>query len=110
MNKREEFLKLLENNPIIERYKKLEAVINKDNELKNKIQNLKNIQKQLVNAKEYNKHKMIEMYENKYDMLYNEISEIPLLSEYLALQSDINELLQDVQEIIQVGIETSFFE
>lgn len=110
MNKRHEFLELLRNNPMVIRYKKLEEVINKDETLKTAIKNLKDIQKQLVNAREYNKPEMVKRYQNHYDMLYNQISEIPLISEYLALQSDINNMLQDVQDIIQNGIEDKFFE
>lgn len=108
MSEKDKLIQLIEENEEIKRYKKIEKLMNEHKEIKVKIQQLKAIQKQLVNAKEIGKTEAIKVFQEKFDLLYQEIEEFPLMSEYLALQSDINAMLQEVQDIIQDGIELDF--
>ena len=55
-----------------------------------------------MNAKEIQKQKSIE--QALYDELLEEIETYPLMSDYLALQGDINEMIQAIAEIIEDGI------
>ena len=108
MTERDKFIKMIEEDPIIQRYQKIESIINENKEVKEKINQLKNIQKQLVNAKEIGKVEAIKSFQQRFDKLYEEIEDYPLMAEYLALQSNINDMLIEVQEIIEQGIEHDF--
>lgn len=108
MSEREKLIQMIKENEEIIRYKKIEKLINEHKEIKTKIQQLKAIQKQLVNAKEIGKVEAVHTFQQKFDALYQEIEEFPLMSEYMALQSDINDMLQAIQDIIQDGIEMDF--
>lgn len=108
MTEREKLIQMVLENESIARYKRIEQLINDNKELKNKIGELKNIQKQLVNAKEIGKTEAISTFQKRYDSLLESIEEYPLMSDYLALQSEINEMLQTIVSIIEDGIEKDF--
>ena len=104
MSEKEKLIKLIENNEVIQRYKKIESIVNKDKILKRKINQLKTIQKQLINAKEISKTNAIEKFQSEYDKLLEEIEEYPLMAEYLDLQEEINQVIKDVIGIIETTI------
>ena len=108
MSEKEKLLQMIKDHPSIVRYKKIEEIINNHKELKAKFNELKAVQKQLVNAKENGKTQAIEAFQAKFDQLYETIESYPLMSEYLALQSDINEMIQSIVKIIEEGIEKDF--
>lgn len=104
MTEQEKLIQMVKENESVKRYKKLEEVINKNTELKSKIGQLKTIQKQLINAQKIEKTKTIQHFQTQYDQLLEEIESYPLMSDYLALQSDINEMIQHITKIIEDGI------
>lgn len=104
MNEKGKLILMVKENEAVKRYKKLEKVINNNKELKNKINQLKTIQKQLINAKEIKRINAIEHFQIQYDQLLEEIETYPLMSDYLALQSDINDMVQNITKIIEDGI------
>jgi cell fate (sporulation/competence/biofilm development) regulator YmcA (YheA/YmcA/DUF963 family) len=108
MSEKEKLILMLKENEDIKRYQRLEKLINSNKELKSKMGELKSIQKQLVNAKHIGKTQAIESFQNRYDELYQSLLDYPLMSDYMALQSDINELLQSIVAIIEEGIEKDF--
>jgi cell fate (sporulation/competence/biofilm development) regulator YmcA (YheA/YmcA/DUF963 family) len=108
MTEKEKLIQMILENEDIKRYKRIEKIINDNKDLKSKIGDLKSIQKQLVNAKEINKTEAIKTFEARYQERLEEIESYPLMSDYLALQSDINEMLQAIQDILQNGIESDF--
>ncbi len=108
MTEKEKMIQMILENESIARYRRIEQLINDNKELKGKIGELKNIQKQLVNAKEIGKTEAVQSFQKRYDDLLESIEEYPLMSDYLALQSDINEMLQTVVSIIEDGIEKDF--
>ncbi len=108
MTEKEKLIQMILENEDIKRYKRIEKIINDNKELKTKIGALKSVQKQLVNAKEIQKPEAILAFEARYQVLLDEIESYPLMSDYLALQGDINEMLQAIQDIIQNGIENDF--
>ncbi len=101
MSEKENLLKLIEENESVQRYKQIEKVINKDKTLKLKINQLKSVQKQLINAKEINKTQAIKKFQEEHDQLLEEIESFPLMAEYLELQDEINQMLKTVVEIIE---------
>lgn len=108
MSEKEKLIQMIKEDENIIRYRKIENLINEHKVIKSKIQQLKAIQKQLVNAKEIGKTEAVQVFQQKFDALYQEIEDFPLMSEYLALQGDINDMLQTIQDIIQDGIESDF--
>lgn len=97
-------LKMIEEDQSIQRYKQLEAIIMKDKKLKTEIQQLKVIQKQMVNAEHIGKTEAHKQFKSTYETRLEALYDHPLLSEYLALQSDINHLLQEIAGILEDGI------
>ena len=108
MTEKEKMIEMILKNEEIQRYKRIEKVINNNKQLKAKVNQLKAVQKQLINAKQIEKTQAIIEFENRYNALLNEIESYPLMSDYMALQGDINEMLQQVQMIIEEGIEKDF--
>lgn len=105
MNEKEKFKALIASNPSIKRYQAIEKLINENKTLKQKMNQLKAVQKQLVNAKHIDKKEAVATYEQTYQQLYEEIQNFPLMSEYLDLQEEINDMLQAVADIIEQGFE-----
>jgi len=105
MNEKEKLIQMIENNEDIQRYKRIEKQINENKDIKQKINQLKSIQKQLVNAKHIGKQEAVKQFQSRYDELLEEIENYPLMSEYMALQSDINDMIQSIIDIIEQGIE-----
>lgn len=108
MSEKDKLIEMIETHPDIIRYKKIEKLINEHQELKDKFNELKAIQKQLVNAKQIQKKEAILYFEKQYQELLDTIENYPLMSEYLALQNDINDMLQEITKIIEEGIEEDF--
>ena len=104
MTEKEKLLSMIENDPVIQRYKLLEKKMNQSKEIKRNINQLKAIQKQLINARHIGKAEAVKQFENAYDGLLKEIEDYPLMAEYLSLQDEINDMLQTVLEIIDDGL------
>lgn len=86
------------------RYKELEKIVNSNKKLKKLLRDLKLIQKQIVHARALSKNNALKELEKNYDIKMNEIVEYPLLSEYLMLQTEINQFLSDFTNIVEKGI------
>lgn len=110
MIEQNKLIELIKQSKTILRYKKLEQLINSHEELIKKLKKLKNIQKQMVNAQTLGKSKTYEQYNKEYQILYQEVEEFPHVNEYLALQSEINNLLLFISETIENGINKSLNE
>jgi cell fate (sporulation/competence/biofilm development) regulator YmcA (YheA/YmcA/DUF963 family) len=105
MTEKEKLIEMLSNDLEIKRYKRIETIMNDQKELKKKMNQLKSLQKQLVNAKQIEKTEAIKQFQKQYDEQLEEIENYPLMSEYLALQSEINMMIQSIVDIIEEGIE-----
>jgi len=104
MIEQEKLLKMLQEDETVIQYLKLEKLINENKELRQKINDLKALQKKLVNAKEFDSKEQVLKFELKYQKLLNEVELYPLMSQYLSLQADVNEMLQNLGEIIEQGL------
>jgi cell fate (sporulation/competence/biofilm development) regulator YmcA (YheA/YmcA/DUF963 family) len=104
LTEKEKLIEMIKNNETIKRYQAIEKVLNANEDLKSKINKLKTIQKQLINAKEINKQETIKHYDALYNELLAEIEAYPLMSDYLALQGDINDMIQHITQIIEEGV------
>ena len=98
MNKlKEEFL----NTDLVKRIQSLEKIIDNNPTLNEKLNSLKELQKKMVNAKEFNQINQYKAYKEEYDKLYSEILEFPFVEEYLELLEQANNILLDICYIIE---------
>ena len=96
-NLKEEFL----NTELVKRIHSLEKYIDNNEELNFKLNELKNIQKKMINAKEFNQINQYKVYKEEYENLYNEVLEFPFVEEYLELLDEANNKLLDICYIIE---------
>ena len=98
MNKlKEEFL----NTDLVKRIQSLEKIIDNNPTLNEKLNSLRNLQKKMINAKEFNQINQYKAYKEEYDKLYAEILEFPFVEEYLELLEQANNILLDICYIIE---------
>lgn len=90
--------------PLVQRIHELEGYIDSNKKLNESIKQLKDLQKQMVHAKEYHQPNQYQEYKKEYDSLYNEILDIPFIEEYLDLLDEANQLLLDIANHIQTKI------
>ena len=98
MNKlKEEFL----NTDLVKRIHRLEKIIYNNPTLNDKLSSLKDLQKKIVNAKEFNQINQYKAYKEEYESLYEEVLEFPFVEEYLDLLEQANNTLLDICYIIE---------
>lgn len=92
----------------VKRYKELEKVINNNKEISKKMDELKDIQKQIIHAEKLMKKELLDKLNQQYDTLTNEIHNYPLMAEYMDLQVEINDFLQNFKMILENGLDGDF--
>ncbi len=95
-----ELMDLISEQEEVKRYKLIEKALDQNDLVKNKIENFKNLQKKMAIYESSHDKVPIEMSQ-KYDQLFNDLLDIPIYNEYLALQEEINDLLQQITSIIE---------
>jgi cell fate (sporulation/competence/biofilm development) regulator YmcA (YheA/YmcA/DUF963 family) len=106
MNERNKLIEMIQSDESVKRYLKIEKIVNENPIIKSKMENLKSIQKQMINARELGKHKAFQVFQEKYQILLEEIQNEPIMLEYFPLQSEINQLLDNIFHIIEEGLTT----
>ena len=81
-------------------FKRAEEKIHQNEKVRTLINELKSLQKQAVNLQHYGKHEALKRVEAKIDAIYEELSQIPIVSEFQQSQADVNDLLQLVASTI----------
>ncbi len=104
MTEIDKLLELIEHDPVVIRYREIEEKMNKSKDVKRQIAKLKAVQKQLINARHIGKTEAIKQFEKDYDERLSQIEDFPLMAEYLTLQTEINDMLQSVLQIIEDGL------
>lgn len=86
--------------PEVQRIHELEQVLMKNETLQHLNSSLKQIQQQMVNAKEFHQEKQYILYKEKYDEIYEQLLDYPFVEEYLDLLQQVHsELLMVTQQI-----------
>lgn len=88
----------------VQRLKALEGVLDKNPQLQSLISNLKEKQKQMVNAKEFHQPNQYAIYKKEYDDLYAQILDFPFVEEYLEVLENINSTLKNITGTIETII------
>lgn len=100
----------IKNDPNLKRYQELEKLFNSNKAIQTQMYRLKQLQKQLVNAKHIEKHKLTDKLESEYQMLLQNLYEIPLMEEYLELQAYFNEVMKSITDVLENEINAGFNE
>ena len=88
------------NIPEVIRLKELKNYIESNEKIINKFDEIKNVQKQIVNAKEFNQINQLKVYEDEYKRLNQELLDIPFVEEYLELMNYVDQMINSfVQEV-----------
>ncbi|HEY8365057.1 MAG TPA: YlbF family regulator [Haloplasmataceae bacterium] len=95
-----ELIGLIENEEAVKRYKEIEKALQDNEYVKSKLEEFRKWQRKMV-IYEASGNKISDEINEKYDKLYNELLEIPILNEYLNLQQEINEMLHTITGIIE---------
>lgn len=90
----------INNDEDIKRLHELESIIDNDFELKSKFSRLKEVQKELVNARYYKKDNTRAL-EKELSSLKEEIKDLPLVSEYTDLLDIAYNILLDIKDILE---------
>jgi cell fate (sporulation/competence/biofilm development) regulator YmcA (YheA/YmcA/DUF963 family) len=98
--KANEVAKMISETEEVEFFKQAEQKINENEKVQKIIAEIKALQKQAVNYKQYNKPEALKKTENKIDALNNELDELPIVQEFKQSQVDVNGMLQLVAATI----------
>ncbi|MBM7540644.1 YlbF family regulator [Amphibacillus cookii] len=80
----------------VERYKALEERLNANQKVKDKINQIKALQKQAVNLQAYEKHEAVKQIDQQIDAIQAEIDAIPIVAEFKTSQVIVNDVLQSL--------------
>lgn len=91
----------------IRRLHKLEVYIDKNEDIKNKLEEIKNVQKQMVNCTYYHKPNAKKEYEEKLRQLKQQLKDIPFVEEYIDLLNEAYYILLNITSTIESEINNS---
>lgn len=89
---------------LVKRLQALEKVLDQNEVLRQYIDNLKQKQKQMVHAKEFNQQRQYQVYYEEYQNIYHQILEFPFVEEYIALLEEVNDILLTISGCIETTI------
>jgi cell fate (sporulation/competence/biofilm development) regulator YmcA (YheA/YmcA/DUF963 family) len=98
-----ELMTLLSNEEAIKRYKSIEKALFTNDYVKNKIENFRKLQKRMAIYESKTQKIPLEIQE-RYELLFNELQDIPIYNEYITLQAELNDLIQLITNIIETEI------
>ena len=105
MNSKDKLIEYFNSLEEVKRIKELEGYIDNNKDIKNKFNELKDLQKKLVNAKEYNQINQYNVYLKDYNNLKKELLDLPFVEEYLELLDYVNNMLNYLTKSIELDID-----
>jgi cell fate (sporulation/competence/biofilm development) regulator YmcA (YheA/YmcA/DUF963 family) len=84
----------------VEFFKKAEAKIHENQNVREKMASLKSLQKQAVNFQSYGKERAYHLTEEKIKQIEAELDDMPIVDQFKEAQGQVNELLQMVSHAI----------
>ena len=110
VEKAKEIAHMIANTEEVEFFKKVEAQINENQKVREKIASLKTLQKQAVNFQSLGKEKALAMIEGKIDKIEEEIDDVPVVQQFKQSQVEVNYLLQLVSNTIANNVTNEIIE
>jgi len=93
------------NIPEVIRLKELKNYIESNEKIINKFDEIKNVQKQIVNAREFNQINQLKVYEDDYKRLNQELLDIPFVEEYLELMNYVDQMIKSFVKEVEYQID-----
>ncbi|MBQ6784059.1 MAG: YlbF family regulator [Acholeplasmatales bacterium] len=93
------------NIPEVIRLKELKNYIESNEKIINKFDEIKNVQKQLVNAREFNQINQLKVFEDEYKRLNQELLDIPFVEEYLELMNYVDQMINSFVKEVEYQID-----
>ncbi len=90
---------------VVKKFKRLETLVDKNNEYPNKMKELFDLQKQIVNSKHLDLEENFLLLTNKYNKLKENLESDVLISLYLNTLEEVSEILNIITNIISKKIE-----
>lgn len=100
VNEAKQLGKMMGETEQVEFFKKAEAKIHENKDVREKMASLKSLQKQAVNFQNYGKERAYQMTEEKIKKVEAELDEMPIVNQFKESQGQVNELLQMVSHAI----------
>ena len=91
--------------PEVIRLKELKNYIESNEKIINKFDEIKNVQKQIVNAREFNQINQLKVYEDEYKRLNQELLDIPFVEEYLELMNYVDQMINSFVKEVEYQID-----
>lgn len=104
MNSVNDIVDYINNLAEIKRLHELEHYIDNNQTIKTKMEELNLIKKKMVNSKEFNQINQYKIYKEEYNILYNELCDLPFVEEYIELVEYANNLLISIKDSIESKI------
>lgn len=95
-----ELAKMISETEEVDFFKRAEAQIHKNDNVKRTIEEIKALQKQAVNLQHYGKWEALKKVESEIDALQDQLDEIPVVQQFKSSQVYVNDLLQLVASTI----------
>ncbi|MFD3445546.1 RicAFT regulatory complex protein RicA family protein [Microbacteriaceae bacterium 4G12] len=95
-----ELAKMIAETEEVDFFKRAEAQIHQNENVKRTIEQIKALQKHAVNLQHYGKLEALKKVEGEIDELQNQLDEIPVVQQFQSSQSYVNDLLQLVANTI----------
>lgn len=99
-----ELAKMISETEEVDYFKKAEAQIHKNENVKRAIDEIKALQKQAVNLQHYGKWEALKKVEAEIDALQDKLDSIPVVQEFKSSQTYVNDLLQLVASTISNNV------
>ena len=93
------------NIPEVIRLKELKNYIESNEKIIIKFDEIKNVQKQIVNAREFNQINQLKVYEDEYKRLNQELLDIPFVEEYLELMNYVDQMINSFVKEVEYQID-----
>lgn len=101
MKNKKKLIEAINENPYIKEFIELEERLNNNEKLKKQIVDLQQLQQQMINLKALEKWNAYAIVEEEYTEKRRSLEENPVIKNYLNLQSEINDLLILIKEILE---------
>lgn len=105
MNELKTLTNMLQEHKLVKEFKVLEKAVNENENLKESLSELYELQQEMVQLKHLEKFKMYEIVKETYNKKRKKLENDPLVVNFLELQEEVNNLLKQIKFIIEKEIE-----
>ena len=105
MNSTDKLIDSINDLPEVKRLKELDNYINNNKNINDKLNEMRTIQKKMVNAKEFDQMNQYIEYKKEYDSIIKELYDLPFVEEYMELIDYVNNVLANIKDRIESEID-----